>query len=116
MWEGAATGESSQFGRSFSYENYKEQISNVLLHTYANLVNDPGFQAAWRGEGGVRKALSSTSLKAEIGKMMDAGVGVDVIAGYVRGVKIEPALTPEEIIEWKTSHIPEAVIAAAVGR
>lgn len=116
LWEGAVTGESSQFGRSFSYENYREQISNVLLHTFGNLVTVPGFQAAWRGEGGVRKTLSSTSLKAEIVKMMDAGVGVDVIVGYVRGVKTESALTPEEIIDWKASHIPDAVIAAAVGR
>lgn len=116
LWEGTVSGDSSQFGRSFSYENYKEQISNVLAKTYGNLISDPGFQTAWRGEVGVRKSLSSTSLKAEIVKMIDAGVGVDVIVGYVRGVKIEPALTPEEIIEWKTSHITEAVIAAAVGR
>ena len=62
------------------------------------------------------KPLSTASLKAAIVKMMDAQIGEDVIVWYVRGVKPETPLTPEEIIDWKDSPIPEAVVGAAVGR
>lgn len=119
LWEGIATGDAHQWSRSFEEENYVEEISDALKKTYANLVSAPGFQAAWAG----RAALSAGSatvtadeLEAKILELMTAGVGADVIAGYVKGVKLSAPLTSEQIVEWKKTGISDAVLAAVVSR
>jgi hypothetical protein len=48
--------------------------------------------------------------------MMKAGVGAEVIVGYVKSVKVSEPLGAEQIIEWKKAGIPDAVLEAAVSR
>jgi hypothetical protein len=55
-------------------------------------------------------------LKANILGMMRSGIGSDVIVRYVRSVSLPTPLTAEPIIDWKSSGIPDSVLAAAVGR
>ena len=47
---------------------------------------------------------------------MGQGIEADTLAEYVRGVKIEPPLNPEELIDWKASGIPEVVLRAALAK
>lgn len=46
--------------------------------------------------------------------MAHAGVGEEVIVSYVKGVRIGPPLSAEEIVDWKKAGIADAVIRAAV--
>ena len=61
-------------------------------------------------------AVAPAALKAAVVKMMGEGIGGDIIVGYVRTVAIEPPLTPDDMIDWKQSGIPDAVLRAAVSR
>lgn len=116
LWTGIATGDARQWGRSFSEENYNEQISDALKRTFANLVSNPGFQAAWAGEQPAPGAdvLAPAELKSKILEMIKANVGESVIASYVRGIRLSAKLLAEEIVDWKRSGIPEGVIEAAL--
>lgn len=118
VWEGIATGDAHQWGRSFEEENYVEEISDALKKTYANLVSSSAFQEAWAGRAPSPATplatVTTADLKAKILEMMKAAVGAEVIAGYVRGVRLETPLTAEQIVEWKKAGIPDAVLSAAV--
>jgi hypothetical protein len=118
VWEGIASGEAHQWGRSFSAENYNEQISDALKKTFASLVSNPGFQKAWAGEARVAEAvtISPAEVRAKLLEMVQASIGEAVLVGYVRGLRISPQLTADEIIDWKKAGIPDAVIEAAVKR
>jgi hypothetical protein len=116
MWEGIASGDAHQWGKSFSEENYNEQISTALKQTYANLLGSPTFQKAWSGQTTERRSVAPTALKAAIVKMRAEGIDVDTIVGYVRAVEVEPALTSDDMIDWKQSGIPDAILRAAVSR
>ena len=55
---------------------------------------------------------SRSVLKEKILALMQEGVGVDVIVSYARANRPNPSLTADEIIDWKKSGIPDAVIEA----
>lgn len=117
LWEGVVMGDAHQWGSSFKEENYNEEISDALKRTFANLVSNAGFQRAWMGQQVSREQpLSPADLEAKILEMMKAGIGTEVIVGYVKGVKVSGPLSPEQIIEWKKAGISDAVLEAAVSR
>ncbi len=119
LWQGMAVGSAQQWGRSLSEENYNEQVSDALKRTYASLLSNPAFQQAWVGQAAPAtgpKTLTPAAVKAAILKMMGQGIEAETIADYVRGVKIEPPLNPEELIDWKASGIPEVVLRAALAK
>jgi hypothetical protein len=45
---------------------------------------------------------------------MAEGIAGDTIVEYVRTVEVEPALTSDDMIDWKQSGIPDAVLRAAL--
>jgi hypothetical protein len=57
-------------------------------------------------------SASRSLLKEKILALVQEGVGVDVIVSYARANRPNPSLTADEIIDWKKSGIPDAVIAA----
>lgn len=86
------------------------------LQTLASLPPEPatgrsGGLLSWT-PGHARRTVAQ--MKSEILTMMREGVGADVIVAYVRGQRLKTRLTAEEIIDWKSSGIAEAVIQAAV--
>lgn len=103
-------------GAALAKENYNEEISDALKRAHSNLLDNPAFQAAWAGRPASLGASISTpaAMKAKILELMKEGIGTDVIARYVRGVKISPPLGPDDLIDWKRSGIPEAAIEAAL--
>jgi hypothetical protein len=117
LWEGVVMGDAHQWGSSFKEENYNEEISDALKRTYANLISNAGFQRAWMGQRvSGEQPLSSADLEAKILEMMKAGIGTEVIVGYVKNVKVSGPLSAEQIVEWKKAGIPDAVLEAAVSR
>lgn len=122
LWEGIANGDAHQWGRSFSTENYNEQISDALKRAFANLLSDEGFQKAWTGAASSTESPSGpapvtpAALKQSILKMQSQGVAIDIVEGYVKRVKVEPPLSPDDIVEWKAAGIPDAVVRAALSR
>jgi hypothetical protein len=59
---------------------------------------------------------SRSMLKEKILALVQEGVGVDVIVSYARANRPNPSLTADEIIDWKKSGIPDAVIDATFPR
>ena len=122
LWQGVAVGDAHQFGRSLSEENYNEQISDALKRAYANLLSNVAFRDAWTGrasrarQGAEPQVMSAADVKTAILKMMAQGIEPDTIVQYVRGLKIEPRLSADEIVDWKASGIPEDVLRAALAR
>jgi hypothetical protein len=117
LWEGIVMGDAHQWGSSFKEENYNEEISDALKRTYANLVSNPGFQKVLNGSGSHRESpLPSAELKAKILEMLKAGVGVEVIGGYVRAVRVSEPLSAEQIVDWKKAGIPDTVLETVVSR
>lgn len=116
VWEGIVSGDAHQWGRSFSEENYNEQISDAIKRTYAHLLSNAAFQKAWSGQSTDRKSVAPLALKATIVKMIAEGIGGEIIVGYVRTVELEPPLTPDDMIDWKRAGISDAVLNAAVSK
>jgi len=61
-------------------------------------------------------AAETAALKAQVLELMKEGVGTDVIRLYVRAHPPAVPLTAEEIIDWKKSGIPDAVIEATFSK
>jgi hypothetical protein len=119
IWQGIVSGDAHQWGRSLSEENYNEQISDALKRTYANVVSSAVFQKAWttgKAPAAAEPASTPQAMKAAILKMLGQGIGAETVVEYVRGARIEPALTPDDMLDWKASGVPEAVLKAAVTR
>jgi len=118
LWEGIVSGDARRWGRSLSKDNYNEEISDSLKKAYAALLSDKGFQAAWAGrpnERGEKPSITAAVLKQKVATLMNEGVSTSVIVNYVRSQRVTPPITAEEIVDWKRSGIPEAVIDAVVG-
>lgn len=58
--DGIADGDANRYGRSASTENYNEVLSDSLKDAFANVLSDPGLQAAWTS-GQVSGPLSSNT-------------------------------------------------------
>ncbi len=61
-------------------------------------------------------APAARVLQGKILSMMEAGVGVDVIVAWVSSQSDRPALSAEDVIDWKKSGIDERVIQAVLAR
>jgi hypothetical protein len=115
LWEGVVSGDASQWGRSYSEENYREQISDALKRTYARLLSTAAFQRAWAGKKSQqRNVVTPPELKETIVRMMAEGIGADVIVQHVMGFDVRPALTADDMIDWKRAGISDAVLKATV--
>lgn len=114
LWEGVVSGEARQWGRSYAAENYVEQVSDGLKQAYARLLSMASFQQAWSGKKlQQRKVVAPPELKETIVRMMAEGIGADVIVEHVKGLDVRPALTADDMIDWKRAGIPDAVLKAA---
>jgi hypothetical protein len=117
LWEGIVSGDATRWGRSLSKDNYNEEVSDSLKKAYAALLSDQGFQAAWEGrvqESGDRPSISASALKRRVLDLMKEGVGTPVIVGYVKTQRLNPGMSPEDIVDWKRSGIDESIVEAAL--
>lgn len=58
--DGITSGDATRYGRSGSSENYNEVLSDALKDVFANVLSDPGLQAAW-ASGKASGPLASTT-------------------------------------------------------
>jgi hypothetical protein len=83
-------------------------------------VSQPASAASENPAAAPAKAAASSptaaNLKSKILAMMEAGVGADLIAAWVGNQAVKPALSAEDVIDWKKSGIEERVIQAALTR
>jgi hypothetical protein len=129
LWEGTFAGAASRFGRSLKAENYSEAISDALKQAIARLFSDSSFremllnsnasrsprrEQATTPDTLLRSPISSGELKAELIKLLNVGVGEDLLLEYVRTMPLREPLTADEIIEWRNAKIPDPVVRAAL--
>ena len=83
----------------------------------AQTVRSPAQPAAVPASASSAPAPSaSAEWKEQILSMMQAGVGVDVIAAWVASQPARPTLSADDVIDWKKAGIDEKVIQAALTR
>jgi len=113
LWEGVVTGQASTFGKSLSPENYNQVLSDGFRVAYANLLSNRSLQDAWSARPQAA-TMTSAALKATVLRLMKEGVGVDVIAEYSKMHAPSSPLSAEDILDWKSSGIPDPVISGAL--
>lgn len=86
--DGIASGDATRYGRSASTENYNEVLSDALKDAFANVLSDPGLQAAW--SSGQASGPSSSGTAAPEGN--------------------QPQQTPEERLEKLKDLLEKKVI------
>ena len=115
LWYGSAQADATRWGRSMSAQNYNEEISDVLKKTYADLLSNPDFLAAWSGKPGGTKdhRLEPAAMKAKIDQLTKEQVGQDVIEAFVRGTGLTRPLTADELVAWKKAGLSDGILRAA---
>jgi hypothetical protein len=84
--------------------------------TSASAAPAPSAPAAAPPPSAPAATARAAEFKSKILSMMDAGVGVDVIAAWVESQAERPPLSADDVIDWKKSGIDEKVIRAALVR
>jgi hypothetical protein len=46
--------------------------------------------------------------------MLSEGLDVAVVADFVRGRRVVPALTADDLLEWKRNGVPDDILRAAI--
>lgn len=125
LWEGAASGDATRYGKSRSQENTNEVLSDAAKEAYANLFNDAGLQNAWMGKAkpvAASAAASSTppvtpsDLLADLVKLKKQGFTTDLLVDYVNQKTLSSTLSADDLVAWKKADMPDEVIKAALAR
>src|SRR5262249_18965300 len=124
LWEGAAKGDATRYGHARSAENANEVLSDAIKEAYANAFNDPGLQSAWLGKSkpvaasapAAAPPVSPADLLADLVKLKKQGFTTDLLVDYVNGKTLTKALSADDLVQWKSSGMPEEVIKAALGK
>jgi hypothetical protein len=53
-------------------------------------------------------------LKQKVLALMKEGVGIQVIVGFVKTQRVNPAMSAEDILDWKRSGIEESIVEATL--
>jgi uncharacterized lipoprotein YajG len=128
LWEGAAAGDATRYGHSYSAENANEVLSDALKEAYADAFNNPGLQSAWTsGKGRASSAAASapvttepavtpSELLTDLVKLKKQGFTTDLLIDYVNQKTLTKTLSADDLVTWKNAGMPQEVIKAALGR
>jgi hypothetical protein len=127
LWEGAAAGDATRYGKSRSAENTNEVLSDAIKEAYANLFNDAGLQNAWVGKAKpgaapgassapAGPAVSPAELLADLAKLKKQGFTTELLVDYVNQRRLTKTLSADDLVKWKESGMPDEVIKAALER
>lgn len=126
IWAGVVGGAASRFGRSLKEDNYQEVLSDALLSCISKFWADPSFRDAWASGKSMKAATSASSsttpsetlppeaAKAKLLALKEAGLDDETLAAWVRRVALTRPLSADDLIDWRGSGIPQAVIKAAL--
>lgn len=126
LWEGAASGNATRYGKSRSQENASEVLSDAFKDTLSSLFNDAGLQDAWLGK---TKPVTTTAaaapsappvtpadLLADLVKLKKQGFTTDLLIDFVNQKSLSSALSADDLVNWKKEGMPQEVIKAALER
>ena len=126
LWEGAASGDATRYGKSRSQENTNEVLSDAMKEAYANLFNDAGLQNAWIGKAKPAAAsaaaapstppITPSELLADLVKLKKQGFTTDLLVDYVNQKTLSATLSADDLVAWKKAGMPDEVIKAALER
>jgi uncharacterized lipoprotein YajG len=130
LWEGAAAGDATRYGHSYSAENANEVLSDALKEAYADAFNNPGLQSAWTtGKGRAaasaapaaapapaEPAVTPSALLADLVKLKKQGFTPDLLVDYVNQKTLTKTLSADDLVAWKNAGMPQEVIKAALAR
>lgn len=124
LWEGAASGDATRYGKSRSQENTNEVVSDAIKEAYASLFNDAGLQNAWLGKAKPVAASAAPStppvtpseLLADLVKLKTQGFKTELLVDYVNQKSLSSTLSADDLVAWKKAGMPEEVIKAALER
>jgi len=128
LWEGAASGDATRYGRSRSEDNANEVLSDAIKEAYANLFNTPALQDAWGGKSKplasapaaapapASPAVSPSDLLADLVKLKKQGFTTDLLVDYVNQKTLSKALSADDLGKWKSAGMPDEVLKAALAK
>jgi len=126
LWEGAASGDATRYGKSRSQENTNEVLSDAMKEAYANLFNDAGLQNAWIGKAKPAAAsaaaapstppITPSELLADLVKLKKQGFTTELLVDYVNQKTLSSTLSADDLVAWKKAGMPDEVIKAALER
>ena len=127
LWEGAASGNATRYGKSRSQENASEVLSDAFKDTLSNLFNDAGLQDAWLGKTKLATTTATAAapsappvtpaeLLADLVKLKKQGFTTDLLIDYVNQKSLSSALSADDLVNWKKEGMPQEVIKAALER
>lgn len=125
LWEGAASGDATRYGKSRSQENASEVLSDAFKETLSNLLNDAGLQDAWLGKtkpattaaaAPSAPPVTPADLLADLVKLKKQGFTTDLLIDYVNQKNLSSALSADDLVNWKKEGMPQEVIKAALER
>lgn len=123
IWAGIVGGAASRFGRSLKEENYQEVLSDALLSCISKFWADPGFRETWAKGASPEppapsptpsQTLSPEAAKAKLLELQGAGFDEETLVSWIRRVTFTRALTADDLIDWRSSGVPQAAIKAAL--
>lgn len=127
LWEGAAAGDATRYGRKRSGGNASEVLSDAIKEAYAIVFADTALQNAWLGKTGpatsvapaaasAAPGMSPDELLAELIKLKEQGFTTSLLVGFVNQKSLASPLTADDMVEWKDAGMPQEVIKAALDR
>ncbi len=124
LWEGAALGDATRYGKSRSQDNTNEVLSDALKEAYANLFNDAGLQNAWVGKAKPAASAAAPStptvtpseLLTDLVKLKKQGFTTDLLVDYVNQKTLSSTLSADDLVAWRKADMPDEVIKAALAR
>lgn len=126
LWQGAASGDATRYGKSRSQENTNEVLSDAIKEAYANLFNDAGLQNAWIGKAQPVAAaaaaapaappITPSELLADLVKLKKQGFTTDLLVDYVNQKTLSSTLSADDLVAWRKAGMPDEVIKAALAR
>jgi hypothetical protein len=128
LWEGAASGDATRYGKSRSEDNANEVFRDALTEAFSELLGTEALQEAWAGKGTPvasapaaaaapdASAMAPSDLLADLVKLKKQGFTTDLLVDYVNGKSLTRELSADDLVKWKNAGMPQEVIRAAMDK
>ncbi|HXU46218.1 MAG TPA: hypothetical protein VN783_11885 [Thermoanaerobaculia bacterium] len=126
LWEGAASGDATRYGKARSADNVNEVLSDAVKEAYANVVAETKLQEAWLGKsapmaGSMTKpaaapgdVLTPEAMLDQLVQLKKKGFGTDLLVDFVHQKGLSRSLSADDLVAWKNAGMPQEVIKAAL--
>src|SRR4030095_6214300 len=127
LWEGAASGDATRYGKSRSQENMNEVLGDVRKELTPTLSTAAARQNAGVGKPNPIAApaaattpstppVTPAEMLADLVKLKKQGFTTDLLVDYVNQKTLSSTLSADDLVAWKKAGMPDEVIKAAMAR